>query len=149
MNDQQLNEQVRERTQGQRELTDVVASYLAAVRDAAGMLGLDFEGSRSGAESPSIEIELGGVPGVLVFWTPYRGWGYRDEHGEHFYRVGIESDAASLVPDAEVVSAWLRVLDSGDLEGHQDAPEALHPGDPALVERLATLGAGEDPHAPG
>jgi|GEM_PF-5432528 len=146
---EELNEQIRQHTGGARDLSDAVHGYLREVVADASVLGIGLEYARVYPAEAKIEIELVGVPGLQVSWEPRSGWYYQTQQAGTYYRVSREADAASRVPDAETVAAWLQLIDSGELQGHDDRPDPLDPQDQALVERLATIGAGQDPYTPG
>lgn len=148
MNHDVLDHEVRERTHGKMDLASVIVGYLEEVRAGAEVLGIPLSNAQAATSEVRLDVELSQAPGLQVGWTPYQGWYFRAENGGVHYRVGSETDAASLVPEASSVAAWLRLLSAGNRDGHADEPEHLDPDDQALVERLVTFGGGVDPHSP-
>lgn len=148
MNHEVLDQQVRERTGDEMNLASAIVGYLGEVRASAEVLQVPLSNARAVTSEARLEVELEHAPDLQVGWTPYRGWYHRTGGKDLYYRVGSESDVASLVPEASNVAVWLRLLSKGNRDGHSDAPEELDPEDQALVERLVTLGGGDDPHSP-
>lgn len=148
MNHDVLDQQVRQRTRDEMNLASAILGYLDEVRSGAEVLRIPLSKARAVTSEARLEVELDQAPDLQVGWTPGRGWYYRTDRGEVYYRVGSETDVASLVPEASNVVAWLQLLSTGNRDGHSDAPEELDPEDQALVERLVTWGGGTDPHSP-
>ncbi|WP_243794381.1 DUF6292 family protein [Saccharopolyspora gloriosae] len=148
MNHEVLDQQVRERTREKMSLASTIVGYLDEVRAAAEVLEIPVSNSKAVTSEARLEVELDHAPDLRVGWTPYQGWYYRTDQDDVYYRVGSETDAASLMPEASAVAGWLQLLSTGNRDGHADAPEELDPEDQALVERLVTFGGGADPHSP-
>jgi hypothetical protein len=148
MPDDSLDTLLRRRTNDGIGLASAVSGYLDEVRRMAAVAGVELDTARYDRSRTRIEIVPAAAPDILVRWTPDVGWSfsYSDDQGERrvYYRVGRETDAASIIPDADNVGAWLAVLVDGNRDGHTDQPEPLHPQDEALIERLRTFGAGSN-----
>lgn len=142
-----LDAEVRSRSNGRLTMADTVNGYLEDVRHAAGIMQVEFDSANIDQQRAVVELALAGAPDVRVNWSPYLGWCFAGDDGVWLYRVGIEGDVASLVPDPDEVAGWLRVLASGERTGHQDPPAPLESHDEALIDRLLTFGAGTDPYS--
>ncbi len=142
-----LDVEVRSRSNGRLTMADTVTGYLEDVRHAAGIMQVEFDAANVDQQRAVVELAMTGVPDVRVNWSPYLGWCFAGGDGVWLYRVGVESDAASLVPDPDEVAGWLRVLAAGERTGHHDPPTPLDPHDEALIDRLLTFGTGADPYS--
>lgn len=142
MNNEVLDQQVRGRTRDRLSLASAILGYLDEVRSGADVLEVPISNARAVTSEARLEVDLERAPDLHVGWTPYQGWYFRTGQGDVCFRVGSETDAASLVPEASTVAVWLQLLSRGNRDGHADAPEELDPEDQALVERLVTFGGG-------
>lgn len=144
-----VDEALRAYAEGKTTLVDAVHGYAASVREAADVLGIELAGLDidTAADPARLVLSLGVAPELRIEWNLALGWfhtpaptaglGLGEPH-EITYRAGDERDAANLVPDADVVAAWLDVLAAGDRSGHQEPPKRPAPDDRNLLAQLAS-----------
>lgn len=143
-----LNESLLAHTGDKLGLRDAAEGYCQAVRAAATAIAVALSESDVADDGAHVSVRLATQPELAVEWTPAVGWYLDTEDGNRAYRVAQEADAAGVVPDPDTVAAWLAVLASGDRSGHAESPEWLSADDPALLELLATRGAGHTSRGP-
>lgn len=149
MDHQALDDALRVFTDPEVTLADAVLGYARSMQQAAALVGVELAAVDVDTDTVRVVLRLRAAPDLQVHWNPVLGWIHQrapsvgEDTGEPHqitYRVGAENDAASLVPDPDVVAGWLAALADGERGGHREPPERATPDDPALLAALAAHG---------
>nr|WP_310278503.1 DUF6292 family protein [Haloactinomyces albus] len=148
MDPEVLNESLLAHTGRKLGLREATEGYAQDIRATAEELAVALAEVDVADDGGRISVRLVVQPELTVGWTPTVGWYLDTEDGNRAYRVTREADSAGVVPAPDTVAAWLSVLAAGDRSGHAESPEELSADDPALLELLATHGAGHPSSGP-